>query len=384
MLGLLKEAGVWGKLGACIENWLTDRLQYVQVENCRSETTKVGRSVIQGSCLGPTLWLLYIQSLTTKLDRLGVSYFAYADDVTIVKRLKTEQDKLEMEEILKTLLDWAEHFDMEWSPLKTQRLVVGYQNCPAHAPLKIVFGGKEIPPLETTCTSLGVILGKANNFEEQRNKVYNTIKKLSGMLTDSLDGISTYQMVQYYQSFVMPNLIYCCQLWSGGGEKQLNKIERALRKYWKLGPTGVPPDYIIPVRLLFILFDLNYTKKMKEGLSPLNFNEIFKVPPGFKGDLNDKLPVPYYRLEISRTKFSTRARKLWNFLPKEIKELNYYQFKRETKNFVLANAAWFLNFGNKNGAGAKDLPKIKPLVPKKIEGLNDKSVPKKKKKKKKP
>ena len=123
---------------------------------------------------------------------------------------------------------------------------------------------------------------------------------------------------------------------------------------------------------------------MKEGLSPLNFNEIFKVPPGFKGDLNEKLPVPYYRLEISRTKFSTRARKLWNFLPKEIKELNYYQFKRETKKFVLANAAWFLNFGNTNGAGAKDLPKIKPFVPKKIEGLNDKSVPKKKKKKKKP
>ena len=132
-------------------------------------------------------------------------------------------------------------------------------------------------------------------------------------------------------------------MWSGGEEKQLEKIERALRKYWKLGPTGEPPDHIIPVRLLFILFDLNYTKKMKEGLSPLNFNEIFKIPPGFKGDLNDKLPVPYYRLEISRTKFSTRARKLWNFLPKEIKELNYYQFKKEAKNFVLANAAWFLN-----------------------------------------
>ena len=156
----------------------------------------------------------------------------------------------------------------------------------------------------------------------------------------------------------------------------------------KLGPDGTPPDHIIPVRLLFILFDLNYTKKMKEGLSPLNFREIFKIPPGFNGDLNDKLPVPFYRLEISRTKFSTRARKFWNFLPKEIKELNYYQFKKEAKNYVLANADWFLNFGNRNGAGAKDLPKIKPFVPKKsvkIEpaDLNNKSAPKKKKKKKK-
>ena len=86
-----------------------------------------------------------------------------------------------------------------------------------------------------------------------------------------------FQMEQYYQSFVMPNLIYCCQLWNGGEEKQLEKIENAIKKYWKLSPTGRPPDEIIPVRVLFILFDLNYTKKMKEGLTPLNFKEIFKI-----------------------------------------------------------------------------------------------------------
>ena len=124
---------------------------------------------------------------------------------------------------------------------------------------------------------------------------------------------------------------------------------------------------------------------MKEGLSPLNFREIFKIPPGFNGDLNDKLPVPFYRLEISRTKFSTRARKYWNFLPKEIKELNYYQFKREAKTYVLANAEWFLNFGNRNRAGAIDLPKIKHFFPKKLVkkepiGLCDKPAQKRKKK----
>ena len=79
---------------------------------------------------------------------------------------------------------------------------------------------------------------------------------------------------------------------------------------------------------------------------------------------------------------------MWNFLPNEIKELNYYQFKREAKNYVLANSAWFLNFGDKNGAGAKDLPKMKPFIPKKVikidpANLNDKTVPSGKKKKKK-
>ena len=363
VLGLLRESGVHGTLGVCIENWLTNRLQYIEVENCRSEITDVGKSVIQGSVLGPSLWLLYVQSLTSKLDRLKVSYFAYADDISIVARSKTDQDKIEFEEILKILQEWADHFDMEWSPLKTQRLVVGYHKCPVHTPYKMYFGGKEIVPLETSCTSLGVILGKVNNFEEQRQKVYNTIKKLTGMITNSLDGISMYQMEQYYQSFVMPNLIYCCQLWSGGEEKQLEKIENALIKYWKLGLTGRPPDGIIPVRILFILFDLNYTKKMKEGLTSLNFKEIFKVTENSRENVNGRLPVPSIRLEISRTKFSTRARNYWNLLPKEIMELNYQCFKREAKIYVLANQKWFLNIGDRNGASAKDLPPIKPYNP---------------------
>ena len=119
----------------------------VVVENCNSETTNVGKSVIQGSCLGPSLWLLYVQSLTARLERLGVEFFAYADDITIVKRLKTEQDKLEMEEILSVLQEWAGDYDMEWSPLKTQRLIVGYHKCPTHTPLKCFLVAKKSFPL---------------------------------------------------------------------------------------------------------------------------------------------------------------------------------------------------------------------------------------------
>ena len=101
---------------------------------------------------------------------------------------------------------------------------------------------------------------------------------------------------------------------------------------------------------------------MKEGLIPLNFKEIFKIPENSRENVNGRLPVPSIRLVISRTKFSTRARN-WNLLPKEIKDLNYYCFKKEAKLYVLANQKWFLNIGDRNGASAKDLPPIKPYNP---------------------
>jgi hypothetical protein len=102
---------------------------------------------------------------------------------------------------------------------------------------------------------------------------------------------------------------------------------------------------------------------MKEGLTSLNFKEIFKINENSGESANGRLPVPYTRLGISKTKFSTRARAYWNLLPKEIMDLNYQSFKREAKTYVLANREWFLNLGDRNGAGAKDLPPIKPYRP---------------------
>jgi hypothetical protein len=43
----------------------------------QAEKTKVRRSCVQGSVLGPTLWLIYIQSLTDLLDGMGIEYYAY-------------------------------------------------------------------------------------------------------------------------------------------------------------------------------------------------------------------------------------------------------------------------------------------------------------------
>ena len=47
-------------------------------------------------------------------------------------------------------------------------------------------------------------------------------------------------------------------------------------------------------------------------------------------------------------------------------DLNYQSFKKEAKKYVISNQKWFLNLGDRNGAGAKDLPPIKPYNPSKL------------------
>ena len=123
--------------------------------------------------MGPSLWLIYINTLLVELNNAGIKFFAYADDVAIVHRLDTEQDKKEFEEILGILQRWADKYDMAWSPLKTQRLIFKYNSGPkeTHEPLEMYFGGKKIEPLEKECTSLGIQIEANCTFMSQIKKI---------------------------------------------------------------------------------------------------------------------------------------------------------------------------------------------------------------------
>ena len=183
VLELLHKSGVYGPIGLSIQNWLTDRTQFVKVGSSKYEKTKVNRSCIQGSVMGPTLWLMYINTLLVELDKASVRFFAYTDDVAIVQRLNTDENKAEFEKVLEILQKWAEKYEMAWSPLKTQCFIFKYPRCPVkHDPLEMFFSGKKIEPLEKACTSLGVQIGANCTFMDHVKKVKKQIKTLTALV----------------------------------------------------------------------------------------------------------------------------------------------------------------------------------------------------------
>ena len=67
VLELLHSSGVYGNLGLAIQNWLVKRTQVVEIGTTKSDEKIVGRSCVQGSVLGPTLWLwCRLTSLTSE------------------------------------------------------------------------------------------------------------------------------------------------------------------------------------------------------------------------------------------------------------------------------------------------------------------------------
>ena len=88
LLHKLYSTGVRGSLLRWFESYLTDRTQVTMIGSHLSDPLEITSGVIQGSVLGPTLFLLYINDILRHV-RHGQP-FLFADDIKIAYTFRQE------------------------------------------------------------------------------------------------------------------------------------------------------------------------------------------------------------------------------------------------------------------------------------------------------
>ena len=73
--------GIRGVSNDWIKSYITDRFQYVQINNFKPDLLKISCGVPQGSILGPQLFLLYINDICNVSKLL--KFVLFADDTNI-------------------------------------------------------------------------------------------------------------------------------------------------------------------------------------------------------------------------------------------------------------------------------------------------------------
>ena len=124
--GVLHQAaccGVTGDLLTWLKSYLRDRQLKAVVSGQESPLYPVQAGVPQGSILGPTLFLLYVNSCEDVVPD-GVKLAVYADDTTLYQVLRTEATILQSRSLLQAAVDavvaWGAAWKIRFEPSKSQ------------------------------------------------------------------------------------------------------------------------------------------------------------------------------------------------------------------------------------------------------------------------
>ena len=91
------------KITSWIQNCLTNRSQRVAVIGALSTELPVSPGVPQGSVLGPTLFLIYINELP---QAVSCNVSLYADDTLLYSEVNSDQEKQLFQMNINALHDW--------------------------------------------------------------------------------------------------------------------------------------------------------------------------------------------------------------------------------------------------------------------------------------
>ena len=124
LLHKFKSYGVSGQIFGLISSFLSNRLLRVVLDRKSSQEYPVNAGVPQGSILGPTLFLLYINHLP---DDVICNIATYADDTTLYSKCDQASDlwqqlelASELESDLRDTVDWGRKRLVDFNAGKTQ------------------------------------------------------------------------------------------------------------------------------------------------------------------------------------------------------------------------------------------------------------------------
>ena len=117
---LLQELRNIPDLDITLMDWIQDfptssRTQKVVVNGQASNTCNVTSGVPQGSVLGPTLFLLYINDLP---GTVTCNTSLYADDTLLYLEVNTKQDRLDFQVIIYAVYEWSQKWEMPFNVTK--------------------------------------------------------------------------------------------------------------------------------------------------------------------------------------------------------------------------------------------------------------------------
>lgn len=201
-----------------IREFLSNRTQYVSINDKNSPEVPVDSGVPQGSVLAPLLFLIYINDLPNQITS---SICLFADDCVLYRKIEGPNDTLTLQNDLNNISTWCKLWvmDLNTSKCKTMRISRSISACPNY-----LLNNTSLDQV-TSYKYLGVHI--TNNLSWKRHIEYITSKanRMLGYLKRNFSLAPPKLKQQLYITYVRSNLEYACSIWDPGHASLTNIIE---------------------------------------------------------------------------------------------------------------------------------------------------------------
>ena len=332
-------------------NWLTsylsDRLQYCKIDGQISSKLKVRLGIPQGSCLGPLLFLVYINDLPQCLANSEPDI--YADDTSLTnneKDLAALENKVNRD--LFNIEKWLYANKLQLNAVKTKYMIIATPHrLKRKQKLCIKIGSKEIEEVDVR-SYLGITVDNRLKWNEH---IHILCKKISSAIAAlrQVRFLPREALLSIYRTLIESRIRYCCTIWGNCNAKLKNRVQklqnRAARTITNAKSDADNDELLNTLNWLNVQQLIDYTAALQfwkavndEG--PQYIRDMFiplKSIPNYntRAAANNFRP-PVSNLEYGSRRFSQYGCKIWNSLPKDIQATKSLEsFKENLKKHFL-------------------------------------------------
>lgn len=337
---ILKSHGIIGRALDLIMNYLSNRMQYVELNGKSSSRTKANSGLPQGSCL-TILFLIYINPLFHL--KLHGKLIMYADDSAIVYgATDPEILRIQMIEDLLILQEFLEKINMKINTKKTCFMLFQQKR---HTSFDILNVNNEIVRRVDDFNYLGLCIDSNLNFHKHTSKVLNSISKFTGIVYRIKNFTSKKTLLTLYFAHMQSQLLYMLPVWGHGSATYLDKIQTAQNKVLKM-ILNKPRRYnttqlykevadsnilmfkqLIEFETTILTFKIQHNMIHIDNIIPPNTHKTERVTR-----TSDRLRPPNYHSTAGRNSFVYKGITLFNNLPTGIRNsTNLQHFKKQLR-----------------------------------------------------
>ena len=272
MTQLLEACGIRSVANHWLKSYLTDRLQYVSIDDCNSELLKVTCGVPQGSLLGPKLFLMYINDIGNISSILKCILFA--DDTNICCSGKDhEQLNKDITIVLQKLHDivWFSVNRLSLNVAKTNYML--FTNCCINSNIDIKIDNKSIDRVYSS-KLLGALIDHKLNWKKHVSLIKAKVSTTIAVVYRARYVLDKKCLFMLYCALVLPYISYCCEVWGSTYKTYCCEVWGSTYK------TIVNSVFILQKKVIRLIYNetfLCHTNRLFCDLGILKLPDIIKL-----------------------------------------------------------------------------------------------------------